>query len=575
MAGASSTGDPPEPWPGALPGTPAWIEAQLQSRLGPDARLGALSFEGRLVHLRDASLPLGRDASLRIAHAVVELGAGLPLGNLPLSVRVVGLRCEVDVAFGGRTHTFPIELSATEGATEEAWVHGTLRLGGASGVASTIEVRPSGFRLESLSASPAPCRIRGWGRFPFAPSSAGEERLPLLALQIEGADGALLMGLGGATLARLPRDASLSGELSVSAARAVTGTFALSTPRSALRLHLALDEGRSLLGSTLRGHLAAADAATIGLSTGPVLPQPEDVVTVDTRLTGTLSRPGIAGRLAAEHLSLRIGRDDHEASPFVIEVDDASVLLDVGPDGVSWQRLAARLYGGRVTSSGRAFRASGALGATLAWSGVTLDALPARSPGEPAIGALLGGRAAGELRFERESRAEHALEARGHVTVSEPVYHFVGRVAPTLARYGLPAVSRRGAGPLVAEMRLARGEVVIEPAAATLDGIEVEGSLRVRAGGDLLGRVHVHLLEGYLARSRLLALPAALSGRVTIPVYVTGPPGALDVRTDALEILDGLLAGSRAGEAVKTVVGGLRDAARARWGRSPGGPRRR
>jgi hypothetical protein len=150
--------------------------------------------------------------------------------------------------------------------------------------------------------------------------------------------------------------------------------------------------------------------------------------------------------------------------------------------------------------------------------------------------------------------------------VESPVYHFVRAFAPALSRYGLPPLRARAPSSLTAAVRLDRDEIVVEPISASLDGIDVDGAIRVAEGGRLLGRVQVHLLEGYLSRSALLAIPAALSKRVTIPVYLRGPPGALEVRTSALEILDGLLAGSPAGNAAKSVLGGLRG-----WRSRPGG----
>jgi hypothetical protein len=145
----------------------------------------------------------------------------------------------------------------------------------------------------------------------------------------------------------------------------------------------------------------------------------------------------------------------------------------------------------------------------------------------------------------------------------------VRRLAADLGRYGLPPLDVRGSGPLDASLRLARGEIVIEPLALALDGIDVEAELRIReGGGHLLGRARVHLLSSYLSRSALLSLPAALSGKVTVPIYLRGRPGALQVRTDALEILDGLLRGKRARGAFKGVLDGILGAVRPR-------PRRR
>ena len=116
-------------------------------------------------------------------------------------------------------------------------------------------------------------------------------------------------------------------------------------------------------------------------------------------------------------------------------------------------------------------------------------------------------------------------------------------------------------------MRIEAGELVVEPLTATVDAAELEGALRLRADGRLLGRLHVHLRAHYLAESPILAVPAALMGKVTIPVDLAGTIADPSFSTDALEILDGLLAqrGRRgAAGTVRTVLDGLRTATRPR-----------
>src|SRR6185312_8627501 len=144
----SGAGDPAPP---AI-GSPAWIEAALKARLGPRARLGAIVFEGRLLHLRDASLPLGTGAVLHVSHAIVELGAGLPLGDLPLSLRLAHFDAVLLAGSGERAYHLPIRFTAEEGAqavtmgetpkppAPPAWAHGSLQLGGV--VTSALSIRP-------------------------------------------------------------------------------------------------------------------------------------------------------------------------------------------------------------------------------------------------------------------------------------------------------------------------------------------------------------------------------------------------------------------------------------------------
>ena len=126
-----------------------------------------------------------------------------------------------------------------------------------------------------------------------------------------------------------------------------------------------------------------------------------------------------------------------------------------------------------------------------------------------------------------------------------------------LAPLGLPPVRAQGRGPLTADLRFARGELTIEPLAAPLDGIHVEGAARVDLDGRLRGRVLLHLLEGWLARSALLALPAVALGRVTVPVELGGTVRDPRLSTDAIEVLERLLMKNRLNDAVKSAFEGI------------------
>jgi hypothetical protein len=442
-------------------------------------------------------------------------------------------------------------------------------------VSATVDLDRAGLRYRELRAVVRGAWVGGWGWLPFGPSLE-PSAAPLLALHVDHVPAPLIAevaGLRGANVpiagpgvAGLPPDLELTGDLLVAADHAASGSLSLETPRSALKLKVAVGaSGRELLGSTLRGRMAAADAIALGLFPDAVHPRCADVAHVDARLTGTLSRPGITGRLSVTHLSL-------ETEGPVLAIEDASALLDFGPEGLAWHRLAGRFYGGSVSSSGKLARKTGALVATLTWRDVRVDAVPTRASGESGLAGQVAGACSGELHFERHSLAPHALTAYGHVSLDEPVFAFVRSFTSRLSRFGLPAIEPRGAKRATAKLRFERGEMVVEPIALAFDGIDVDGVLRLReaipasgASGKnrILGRLVVHLRDAYLGRSPLLAIPAAFSGEVVIPIYVRGTPGALDVKTDAMEILDGLLARSPVGEAVKGAWGSLRRAGRA------------
>ena len=404
---------------------------------------------------------------------------------------------------------------------------------------AAIDVDLAGLRYRDLACTVRGVRVTGWGEVPFGPPPRGSAGLPLLALRVARAGPSLLAAL--ASLASLPEpslpaDLVLAGEAAIGPTGAASGALTLTTPRSALDLRLTLGPAGELLGSTLRGTLAAADAFAVGRASAPwTLPpellriDPSTALTLDLRLAGTLARPGVAGRVAAARASIDAG------GGVALAIEDVSALLDAGPDRVAWQRLVGRFCGGAFSSSGHVAigQGGGALDAEVAWRGVRVQDLPTGPPGERAIASVLRGVSSGALRFERRGLPGQALVARGSVTVASPVYRFARSLTPALGRYGLPPIRARGEGPLAAAVRIEDGELVVEPLTAAVDAAELEGALRLRPDGRLLGRLRVHLRAHYLAGSPILAVPAALMGKVTIPVDLAGThrrPGATDRR---------------------------------------------
>jgi hypothetical protein len=645
----------------------ASIDEALRARLGPGATAGAIVFEGRMVRLTGARLPLG-PARLDVAEAEIELGAGLPLGDLPLSARLVALRGEL-VAGEARVPLDFAAAGADRALPEPAWAHGTLRVHGVEAqltarpgaiefatagsrlalaftldragrldgsrieghlafadvaplvpgdlaplpdhgldldlavegsladpaargrvhalslrlaarappdapqlriddLSATVEVDRRALRYQDLRGVAHGARFVARGRVPFAssPGDAGAE--PLLALQVEGAGAPLVAALaalpGVPRAIRLPDDLSAAAELMLRPDRAASGAITLETPRSRLAVHLALAADGGLLGSTLRGHLAFSDALLAGLFPGPVRPRPEGAFDVDTRLSGTLSKPGLTGRIAAPRLVL--AWDDGSAWP-PCEFADASVLVEADAERLAWHRFAARFCGGTVACSGRAgLDERAAFHAVTSFQALRVEQLPTEVSGASALAGIFEGAASGELRVERGALAlaGGALTAEGRVTVDRPIYLFARGFTPALAPLGLPPVRAEGRGPLTAGLRFAHGELTLEPIAAPLDGIHVEGSARVDLDGRLRGRVLLHLLEGWLARSALLALPAVALGRVTVPVELHGTVRDPRLSTDALEVLERLLLKNRLNDAVKSAFEGILGAHRPR-----------
>lgn len=654
-------------------GSPEWIDARLREQLGPEAAAGTLTFEGALLRVEGARLPLGA-LRFEVRSAAIELGAGAPIADFPLRARLVSLHGELHGP-GARVTAISFDATPTDAAR---WAHGDLRAtlgpeldleaatdlgpGAAGGVAGSLALgtarsqvtitlaidaagRADGSRVggrlslaDAVAIVPAPIvigpesaldldlavegpvadprvrgqvfavaltigapavpslvrlaevaasidldrrrlryeglrglafggRFGGFGRVSFGAPASGAEAVPLAALQIDRVDASLfpaLAALAGAPvrLARsgrappgevwIPPDLTLTGELMVHPDLAASGAFALETKRTELLLRVSLARGRDLLGSTLRGRLAIADALTLGFFPDPVRPHPAGAFEIDARLGGTLNRPGLAGRVSIARLLLAAG-EDPALPAFVLE--DLSTVLDVDAERFAWHKLKGRFCEGVFASSGRA--AASGLNATVGWSGVRVELVPTDASGTSALATLIHGASAGELRFERDGPPYRPIIGRGGTQLGDPTYFFAKKLAPMLERYGLPAIRPRGRGPLQARLVLGPGELLVESLQAAADGIEVGGDVRVGRDGRLAGRIAVHLLEEYLRQSVMLALPAAVAGRVTIPVDLGGTVSAPEIRTDAMEILEGLLARNRVNDVVKGVVDGI------------------
>ena len=207
-----------------------------------------------------------------------------------------------------------------------------------------------------------------------------------------------------------------------------------------------------------------------------------------------------------------------------------------------------------------------------------MEALPTQAEGPSRLATLVHGAASGEVRLERHPFAGATLTGAGRVVVAEPRYLFVRELAPELARYGLPRVSSRGRGPFSARLLLDGAELCVDEIAASVDGVDVAGEVRVGLGGALAGKVALEVLEAYLRRSPVLAVPAAFAGRVVVPVEIGGTVREPKVRADVRGALEGLMTDSRVGEAVKGVIrrvarGGAGAVARAEVTPPPGSRR--
>lgn len=546
------------------------------------AAIGAViaAFSGRAVYDGDASvtadLELGTETTRLALTLTVDAARRLAGTRLTGRVDLADLLAAGGPAFDltlSSGSLLDVDLNA-DGDLAAPSLRGpvfapALSIGRASRPGSALRIEDLGavvdldrrrLRVRDLAARVHGARVAGWGRVPLVAPAAGAESEPLLALSFERVGPPLITAassLAGLAIAAraIPADLLASGEIMITRDRAASLEVAALTARSHLRARIAVDAGGALEGSTLRGHLAAEDALTAGLFPGPVRPRPPAVLDVDARLTGTLARPGLTGRVESRRFILDVFADP-ELPSFLIE--DASALLDLDVARIAWHRLAGRAYGGWITSSGRAhFEPAGAFDAAVSWNGVRVEQLPTQAEGESRLASLIHGASSGELTFTRHAVDGAPIGARGRVSIAEPRYFLVQRFAADLGRYGLPAVGSRGAGPLTARVYFTGEALFVRQIVAAVDGVDLRGDVEIAVAGRLAGALVLRVRESYLAQSALLAVPAALAGRIEIPVDLAGSVSEPVIRTDARSILESLLSRNRVGDTVKSVVDSL------------------
>lgn len=443
----------------------------------------------------------------------------------------------------------------------------------ADDLTATLDLDLRRARYRDLKASAHGARVAGWGRVPFGSPPEAAAAVPVAALAVEQGGVGLIAALASlfgvpVRAARapaagigfhLPADLAVDGEIMIRRDRSATGALAVTTPRTDLRLTLAHGGDGSLVGSTLRGRIDAEDAATIGLFPRSVRPGSGARAEVDARLGGTLDAPAISGRLRGDALVLAITADPAYPS---IAVSDIDVLVDADRGRLSWHRLRGRFCGGTFASSGRvAFGDGGGIHAVVGFADVRVEQIPTSASGPSRLASLLHGAASGEVRLDRHGFGDAPLSARGEITVADPRYLAARDLTEQLARFGLPRLRTTGRGPLTARVRLAHRELFVDALRAAVEGVDLAGDVRASLDGRLDGRVTVDLSAAYLSASPLLAVPAAIAGRVTIPVTLAGTVSAPEIRTDARAILDELMGRSRIGDTLRGVVGDLRGAA--------------
>jgi len=364
---------------------------------------------------------------------------------------------------------------------------------------------------------------------------------PRAVLRGEGVGARLLdalIALAGPSPLAVPRSAKVAGELTIEPdfTRRLDATVA--TPTSSLAANLRLSAQDDLAGSKVAGTLSFADAIEARILAGRLLPRPEGAAALDLAVSGTLADWKLAGPCKAPRLVVE-----------PLTVTDATAIIDVSLRGVRWSGFEATLAGGRLQGSGSVERGEHA--SELRAAGVRVEELPLGE--EP----LLRGLATAELTLRGSGDSLGALEGSGALEVLEPEYPFLRRASASLATFGLPPLPTKGAAPLRAQVALAKGLLRIQEIAGRVEGMAFSGSLALAASGELSGRIEAHLEDRYLANSVLLVLPAIFTGRITIPLIISGTASAPRYEADLVGTLGKLVSKNSVTGALGGIVDGL------------------
>jgi hypothetical protein len=131
-----------------------------------------------------------------------------------------------------------------------------------------------------------------------------------------------------------------------------------------------------------------------------------------------------------------------------------------------------------------------------------------------------------------------AVLAWASARVDDPSYPSLPRATERLAKLGLPPLSTEGDGPLEIVAGLEAGTVTVRRLRFAVPGLRADARGRATVQGEeLRATATVSAQPAWLARSRLLAIPATLAGTIDLPVTVEGSLSRPDAKSPVLAAL--------------------------------------
>jgi hypothetical protein len=128
--------------------------------------------------------------------------------------------------------------------------------------------------------------------------------------------------------------------------------------------------------------------------------------------------------------------------------------------------------------------------------------------------------------------------AWANARVDAPTYPALPRATERLEKLGLPPLATEGDGPLELVCGLEAGVVTVPRLRFTVPGLRIGARGRATLRGEeLRATATVSAQPAWLARSRLLSIPATLAGTIEVPVTVEGSLSSPDTKSPVLAAL--------------------------------------
>lgn len=344
-------------------------------------------------------------------------------------------------------------------------------------------------------------------------SHAGPERARA-ALAGQGRDAALY----------LPEE--LTVDLDLCPAKGATDArVTISGPGTHLVTTIAVRGGRHT-GSRAEGRISLAHAAVV-LDAERRLPAGARVqggaIALDLALEGDLTSTRALGTIHVDPTVITLGER-------TMALGAARSRLHVTRSFVALHDAKVEIGEGHVALAGCAF-----LGKTpharlsVSASRVAVDALTLLTDA-PLRGAV--------SLYGDASLRDGAVLAWANARVDAPSYPALPRATERLGKLGLPPLATEGDGPLEIVCGLEGGVVTVPRLRFTVPGLRVGARGRATLRGEELRATATVCAEpAWLARSRLLSIPATLAGTIEVPVTVEGSVSRPDAKSPVLAAL--------------------------------------